>query len=60
MSKYDMCESCLYFDYDEESDSDVCTIDLDQDDMTEFLNKNTSSCPYYKYYDEYTSVRRQN
>ena len=55
-----MCESCLYFDYDEESDSDVCTIDLDQDDMTEFLNKNTSSCPYYKYYDEYTSVRRQN
>ena len=46
--------------YDEEMGEDVCTIDLDEDEYLDYLTRNTSSCPYYKYYDEYKSVQKQN
>jgi hypothetical protein len=26
-----LCESCVYFDYDEEYEENVCTINLDED-----------------------------
>jgi hypothetical protein len=53
------CDTCMYFDYDEASDSDVCTLDLDEDEMVDFLGRNTGSCPYYRFYDEYKSVHKQ-
>ena len=53
------CESCMYFDYDEASDCDVCTLDLDEDEMYRFLQGKNASCPYYRYYDEYKSVHKQ-
>ncbi len=54
------CESCEYFDYDEEIDDYVCTIDLDEDEYLDYLTRKASSCPYYKFYDEYKSVQKQN
>lgn len=53
------CESCEFYDYDEYLDAYVCTQSLDQDEMGRFLGGNTSSCPYYRYYDEYKSVHKQ-
>ncbi len=54
------CDTCEYFDYDEEIDDYVCKIDLDEDEYLDYLTCKNKDCPYYKYYDEYTSVRRQN
>lgn len=54
------CESCEYYDYDEEYDDNICKKDLDEDEYLNFITKNTTSCPYYKYYDEYKSVQKQN
>jgi len=54
------CESCVYYDYDDEMDSYVCTVSLDEDDAVDFLSGQNNDCPYYRYYDEYKSVRRQN
>lgn len=53
------CESCEFYDYDEYLDAYTCSISLDEDEMINFLGKNTSSCPYYRYYDEYKSVHKQ-
>ncbi len=50
----------MYYDYDEDYDVYTCELDLDQDDMENFLTSNTSECPYYRFYNEYISVRRQN
>ena len=54
------CDSCMYFDYDEMLDEDVCTLDLDEDEMIRFMEHPYSSCPYYKFYDEYKTVQKQN
>ena len=54
------CESCMYFDYDEMLDEDICTLDLDEDEMIRFMEHPYSSCPYYKFYDEYKTVQKQN
>ena len=53
------CESCEFYDYDEELDAYVCDLSLDEDEMINFLSKNTRSCPYYRFYDEYKSVHKQ-
>ena len=53
------CESCEFYDYDEECDAYVCMMDLDEDEMINFLSKNTKHCHYYRYYDEYKSVNKQ-
>ena len=54
------CDSCMYYDYNEEDDMYECGVDLDEDEFLAFLTKKTKGCPYYKFYDEYKSVRRQN
>lgn len=54
------CESCVHYDYDEEIDAYVCGMDLDEDERIHFVERNTRSCPYYRYYDEYKSVQKQN
>ena len=37
------CESCEFYDYDEEYDAYVCLVSLDEDDMCDFLSHNTRS-----------------
>ena len=53
------CESCEFYDYDEYLDAYVCSISLDEDEMINFLGRNTKGCPYYRFYDEYKSVHKQ-
>ena len=54
------CETCEYYDYDEEYEAYVCKISLDEDEYLNFITCKTKNCPYYKYYDEYKSVQKQN
>ena len=53
------CETCEFYDYDEEYEENVCIMKLDEDEMVRFLTGNTQSCPYYRFYDEYKSVQKQ-
>ena len=54
------CETCEFYDYDEFYDSYGCSARLDEDDMANFISRRTQHCPYYRYYDEYKSVQKQN
>ena len=54
------CEDCEYYDYDEFYDEMYCKMELDEDEAEKFSRKDTGSCPYFKFYDEYMSVRKQN
>lgn len=53
------CESCLYYEYDEEYECYTCGMDLDEDEMAHFLLERHFACPYYRFGDEYTIVRKQ-
>lgn len=54
------CEDCLYFDYDEEYEDYVCRMSFDEDEALRYLSGNRLRCLYYRYYDEYKSVQKQN
>lgn len=54
------CESCAYYDYDEDVDTYVCGINLEEDDLVRYYQGLNSSCPYYSFYDEYKIVQKQN
>ena len=56
----DNCEMCANYDYNYESDCYECAIQLDEDEMSDFLAHSTQNCPYFKFYDEYKIVRKQN
>ena len=54
------CDTCEFYDWDEYNEEYSCAAKLDEDDMVRFLSGRTASCPYYRYYDEYKSVQKQN
>ncbi|MBR2634000.1 MAG: hypothetical protein IKD31_00285 [Clostridia bacterium] len=54
------CRDCLYFDYDDQSDEEICTLDLDEDEMERLASGRYKTCPYYRFYDEYKLVQKQN
>ena len=53
------CDTCWYYDYDEEFDEYVCIMDLDEDEMYRFLSGSQWECAYYSADDEYAVVRHQ-
>ena len=53
------CETCVYYEYDEEYGCYTCMMNLDEDEMYRFIKNSFDNCPYYKYGDEYTIVRKQ-
>lgn len=53
------CESCEFYEYDEYTDSYFCKMNLDEDEMANFLSRGTGGCHYYRFYDEYKSVQKQ-
>ena len=53
------CEECVYYDYDDETESFCCTMDLDEDEMERFLRRAADACPFYRRGDEYRTARRQ-
>lgn len=48
----------MYYEYDEEYDTYSCVMSLDQDDVERFAKY--SSCPFFRFGDEYAIVRKQN
>ena len=54
------CESCMYYDYNEDDDVYECTMSLDEDEYLHFISRRSDGCPYYKFYDEYKTVQKQN
>ena len=54
------CENCQYYDYDEEYDCYMCSMDLDEDEYLRVMEHGAPVCPFYRYYDEYTMVPKQN
>ncbi|NLL80756.1 MAG: hypothetical protein GX231_00445 [Tissierellia bacterium] len=54
------CDNCVYYDFDDELDYYVCMMKLDQDEMEQFMNYRFDNCPYFKLYDEYKTVKKQN
>lgn len=55
-----LCENCEFYDYDEEYEMYICTQRMDEDEMSRFMQGGYRSCPYFKFYDEYKSVQKQN
>ena len=53
------CESCEFFE-DDEQYGPSCAVSLDEDEFAGFLSGRTGNCPYYRFYDEYETVRHQN
>lgn len=54
------CDSCEFYDWDEEYECYLCTQNLDEDDRQRYLVGNTASCPFYRFHDEYKTVQKQN
>jgi len=52
------CETCYYYDYDEEFDCFVCLMQIDQDDMARVMERH-SRCPYYRQGDDYYLASKQ-
>ena len=53
------CDCCMYYDCDEDGDY-YCMMDFDQDDYARYASGYSTRCPYFRYYDEYKSVAKQN
>ena len=53
------CDECVYYDYDEDTDTWYCTTDLDEDEMERFLRGTNDQCPFYRRGDDYETARRQ-
>lgn len=54
------CDMCSYYVYDEDSDSYVCLVDMDEDDYMRYIVSSERECPFFKLDDEYAVVRKQN
>ena len=54
-----LCDTCWYFDYDEEYEEYYCMMDLDEDEFYRVVVTSQSRCPYYRQGDDYTLARRQ-
>lgn len=57
-STFPECEHCVYFRYDEEADMDFCEFAFDEDELVRLYS--SKRCPYFRLYDEYGTVRKQN
>ena len=53
------CETCWYYDYDEEYDEYFCKMDLDEDEVYRICTSRNNHCPYYRQGDDYSLARRQ-
>ena len=39
------CEHCEFYDYDEYYDEYTCSMSLDEDEMIDYLSRDSASCP---------------
>ncbi len=50
----------MNYAYDEEFDEYVCSINMDEDDYERILRTGRDDCPYFRFGDDYSIVRKQN
>lgn len=55
-----ICEECMYYEFDEDSDTYSCIINLDEDEAQRFMEGRNDRCSYFRFYDEYKMVKKQN
>ena len=55
-----MCDTCIFFTYDEDEDYYYCSVNLDEDEMYSFIKGTMKNCSYYRDNDDYKIVRKQN
>lgn len=60
MKERSNCDCCENNVYDEELDDYVCAVDLDEDELARFMSGNYPTCPYFRFFDEYKMVEKQN
>ena len=53
------CETCEFLSFDGETGEPVCSAHIDEDDYAAML-QNGGGCRYYRFYDEYKTVQKQN
>lgn len=53
------CECCLNYEYDEDYNQYICEVNLDEDEMSQFLRDTFDNCPHFQFNDEYKVVRKQ-
>lgn len=56
----DLCEACLFGEYDEEFEEYTCAALWEEDVAARYLEGQYKRCPYFRPGDDYTIVRRQN
>jgi len=54
------CDTCEFFQWDEEMQEYVCEVDMDEDELYRMDAHRDDVCTFYKFYDEYKSVQKQN
>ena len=54
------CEFCAFYNYNEYYDDYECSVNLDEDDVERFMGGSESSCPYFRFSDDYKIVEKQN
>ena len=52
------CETCVFYEYDEEYDDYYCSVDMDEDDYARLMQESHTSCPFWRDGDEYSVVRQ--
>ena len=58
--KKTICEECMYYEFDEDSETYSCIINLDEDEAQRFMSGDSKRCSYFRFYDEYKMVKKQN
>ena len=53
------CDYCCNFEQDYETGERRCVIELDEDEMFDFMMRKTAECPYFRMGDEYKIVNKQ-
>lgn len=59
MKEKSVCATCAYYEYDEESESDICLFNMDEDELYRYMQSHSENCPYYRNGDEYKLAKKQ-
>lgn len=51
------CDNCMNFVYDEDYEEYVCIANIDEDEYYRFASY--GKCPYFRFGDDYTIVKKQ-
>ncbi len=56
------CETCVYYEYDDDDEAYYCSVSMDEDDYARMMQTGRAQraeCPFYLYDNEYEVVKHQ-